>query len=40
MEASKKRTWLKNLTRSLLVAFTVILTVKIDKKTGRYRDGG
>ena len=36
MKASKKRTWFKNLTRSLLVGFTVILTVLIDKKIGKF----
>ena len=36
MEASKKRKWFKNLTRSLLVGFTVILTVLIDKKIGKF----
>ena len=36
MEASKKRTWYKNITRSLLVAFTVGLTVGIGPKIGKF----
>ena len=36
MEASKKRTWYKNITRSLLVAFTVGLTVGIGQKIGKF----
>ena len=33
---SKKRTWFKNITRSLLVAFTVGLTLGIGKKIGKF----
>jgi len=36
MEVSKKRTWFKNITRSLLVAFTVGLTLGIGKKIGKF----